>query len=82
LPQRLRCHPRRRTPSIKMVLTWMDGWYKGDSDEAIIGTDVLVEDQEVHLLPEESDHEHRQRRGSRSRKVSVGRNVFGGLRLC
>jgi acid stress chaperone HdeB len=43
LPQRLRCHPRRRTPSIKMVLTWMDGWYKGDSDEAIIGTDVFVE---------------------------------------
>ena len=25
------------------MLTWMDGWYKGDSDEAIIGTDVLVE---------------------------------------
>src|SRR5690348_11395969 len=22
--------------AIKMVLTWMDGWYKGDSDEAII----------------------------------------------
>jgi acid stress chaperone HdeB len=43
LPQHLRCHPRRRTPSIKMVLTWMDGWYKGDSDEAIIGTDVFVE---------------------------------------
>jgi acid stress chaperone HdeB len=42
-PQRLRCHPRRRTPSIKMVLNWMDGWYKGDSDEAIIGTDVFVE---------------------------------------
>ena len=28
--------------SIKMVLTWMDGWYKGDSDEAIIDTDVFV----------------------------------------
>jgi acid stress chaperone HdeB len=28
---------------IKMVLTWMDGWYKGDSDEAIIDTDVFVE---------------------------------------
>ena len=27
---------------IKMVLTWMDGWYKGDSDEAIIDTDVFV----------------------------------------
>jgi acid stress chaperone HdeB len=26
-----------------MVLTWMDGWYKGDSDEAIIDTDVFVE---------------------------------------
>jgi hypothetical protein len=26
---------------IKMVLTWMDGWYKGDSDEAIIDTDAL-----------------------------------------
>jgi acid stress chaperone HdeB len=28
---------------IKMVLTWMDGWYKGDSEEAIIDTDVFVE---------------------------------------
>jgi acid stress chaperone HdeB len=28
--------------TIKMVLTWMDGWYKGDSDEAIIDTDVFV----------------------------------------
>jgi acid stress chaperone HdeB len=28
--------------SIKMVLTWLDGWYKGDSDEAIIDTDVFV----------------------------------------
>ncbi len=28
---------------IKMVLTWMDGWYKGDSDEAIIDTNVFVE---------------------------------------
>jgi acid stress chaperone HdeB len=28
---------------IKMVLTWMDGWYKGDSDEAIIDTDVFVD---------------------------------------
>jgi acid stress chaperone HdeB len=27
---------------IKMVLTWMDGWYKGDSDEAVIDTDVFV----------------------------------------
>jgi HdeA/HdeB family len=23
--------------------TWMDAWYKGDSDEAIIDTDVFVE---------------------------------------
>jgi acid stress chaperone HdeB len=29
--------------TIKMVLIWMDGWYKGDSDEAIIDTDVFVE---------------------------------------
>jgi acid stress chaperone HdeB len=28
--------------AIKMVLTWMDGWYKGDSDEAIIDTEVFV----------------------------------------
>ena len=28
---------------IAMVLTWIDGWYKGDSDEAIIDTDVFVE---------------------------------------
>ena len=26
-----------------MVLTWMDGWYKGDYDEAIIDTDVFVD---------------------------------------
>jgi acid stress chaperone HdeB len=29
--------------TIKMVLTWMDGWYKGDEDNAIIDTDVFVE---------------------------------------
>ena len=29
--------------TVKMVLTWMDGWYKGDSDEAIIDTEVFVE---------------------------------------
>jgi len=28
---------------IKMVLTWMDGWYKGDEDKAIIDTTVFVE---------------------------------------
>ena len=28
--------------TIKLVLTWMDGWYKGDSDVAIIDTDVFV----------------------------------------
>src|SRR5262249_54859754 len=28
---------------IKLVLTWMDGCYKGDSDEAIIDTNVFVE---------------------------------------
>ena len=27
---------------ITMVLTWLDGWYKGDSDEAIIDTEVFV----------------------------------------
>lgn len=27
---------------IAMVLTWMDGWYKGDSDVAVIDTDVFV----------------------------------------
>jgi acid stress chaperone HdeB len=27
---------------IKMVLTWMDGWYKGDEDDAIIDTEVFV----------------------------------------
>ena len=29
--------------TIKLVLTWMDGWYKGDEDEAIIDTDVFVD---------------------------------------
>jgi acid stress chaperone HdeB len=28
---------------IKMVLTWMDGWYKGDEDKAIIDTNAFVE---------------------------------------
>lgn len=28
---------------IRIVLTWMDGWYKGDSDDAIIDTEVFVE---------------------------------------
>ncbi|MDF0583706.1 HdeA family protein [Bradyrhizobium yuanmingense] len=26
-----------------VVLTWMDGWYKGDEDNAIIDTDVFIE---------------------------------------
>ena len=40
-----------------MVLTWMDGWYKGDEDEAIIDTDVFVENAKKFgdLLREESD---------------------------
>ena len=29
--------------TIKLVLTWMDGWYKGDEDNAIIDTEVFVE---------------------------------------
>ena len=29
--------------TIKLVLTWMDGWYKGDEDKAVIDTDVFVE---------------------------------------
>jgi acid stress chaperone HdeB len=29
--------------TIKMVLTCMDGWYKGDEENAIIDTDVFVE---------------------------------------
>lgn len=29
--------------TIKMVLTRMDGWYKGDEENAIIDTDVFVE---------------------------------------
>jgi acid stress chaperone HdeB len=28
--------------TIAMVLTWMDGWYKGDEDSAIIDTEVFV----------------------------------------
>jgi acid stress chaperone HdeB len=27
---------------IQMVLTWIDGWYKGDSDDALIDTEVFV----------------------------------------
>ncbi len=29
--------------TISMMLTWLDGWYKGDSDEAKIDTEVFVE---------------------------------------
>lgn len=29
--------------TITMMLTWLDGWYKGDSDEAKIDTDIFVE---------------------------------------
>jgi acid stress chaperone HdeB len=29
--------------SIKMVLIWLDGWYKGDQDEALFDTEVFVE---------------------------------------
>lgn len=29
--------------TILMMLTWLDGWYKGDSDEAQIDTDVFLE---------------------------------------
>ena len=28
--------------NIQVVLTWMDGWYKGDEDNAIIDTDVFI----------------------------------------
>jgi len=39
------------TPAGLSMLTWMDGWYKGDSDEAIIGTDVLVENAKRSSAP-------------------------------
>jgi acid stress chaperone HdeB len=29
--------------TITMMLTWLDGWYKGDSDEAKIDTEVFIE---------------------------------------
>jgi acid stress chaperone HdeB len=29
--------------NIQVVLTWMDGWYKGDEDNAIIDTDVFID---------------------------------------
>lgn len=29
--------------TISMMLTWLDGWYKGDSDEAKIDTEVFIE---------------------------------------
>lgn len=28
---------------ITTVLTWLDGWYAGDSDDAIFDTDAFVE---------------------------------------
>ena len=74
--------------TIKMVLTWMDGWYKGDSDEAIIDTDVFVENaKKFGTYCGRSDHEHRQRRGSGFGRVRLGRpdrrqgSIFYGLPL-
>lgn len=29
--------------TVTMMLTWLDGWYKGDSDEAKIDTAVFIE---------------------------------------
>jgi acid stress chaperone HdeB len=29
--------------NIQVVLTWMDGWYKGDEDNAIIDTDEFID---------------------------------------
>lgn len=29
--------------NIAVVLTWMDGWYKGDGDNANIDTEVFIE---------------------------------------
>ncbi len=29
--------------TVSIMLAWLDGWYKGDSDEAKIDTDVFVE---------------------------------------
>ncbi|ETR75491.1 hypothetical protein X566_22575 [Afipia sp. P52-10] len=29
--------------TVSLMLTWLDGWYKGDSDEAKIDTDVFLE---------------------------------------
>ena len=57
--------------TIKMVLTWMDGWYKGDSDEAIIDTDVFVENAKKFgtLLRQKPEHQHRQRRRKDPRQV-------------
>jgi acid stress chaperone HdeB len=28
---------------INMILTWLDGWYKGDQDEAVIDTDIFLD---------------------------------------
>ena len=49
--------------TIKMVLTWMDGWYKGDEDERDHRhRRVRRERQEVrHLLRKESERQHRHR---------------------
>ena len=36
-------HATKLEDNISVVLTWMDGWYKGDEENAIIDTDVFVE---------------------------------------
>ena len=57
--------------AIKMVLTWMDGWYKGDSDEAIIDTDVFVENaKKFGAYCGKIHRQHRQRRRGRPRQVT------------
>lgn len=54
--------------TISMMLTWLDGGYKGDSDEAKIDRRIRRECQEDRrLLRREPDHQHCQRCGKGAR---------------
>ena len=57
---------------IKLVLIWMDGWYKGDSDEAIIDTEVFAQNAKKFgsLLRGQPHRQHRQRGREDSRQIA------------
>jgi acid stress chaperone HdeB len=59
--------------TIELVLTWMDGWYKGDEDNAIIEIDVFVDNAKKFgtYCGSKPDGQHRRRRRRGAGQVSA-----------